>query len=80
MSSTRIKGTTIQVCVGTEVFTALTMEAPIFWDIAPCSPYIKRRFGGMYHLHLQGKITAEQETSVLADGLSKMEVYHLHFR
>jgi hypothetical protein len=25
----------------------------IFWDIAPCSPYVNRRFGGTYHHHLQ---------------------------
>jgi hypothetical protein len=24
-------------------------------DIAPCSPYVDRRFGGPYHLHLQDK-------------------------
>jgi hypothetical protein len=28
----------------------------IFWDITPCSPLkIKRRFGGTYRLHLQGR-------------------------
>jgi hypothetical protein len=26
----------------------------IFWNLAPCSPYVNRRFGGTYHLHLQG--------------------------
>jgi hypothetical protein len=25
----------------------------IFWDIAPFSPYVNRRFGGKYHLHLK---------------------------
>jgi hypothetical protein len=25
------------------------------WDIAQCSAYMNRRFGGMYHLHLQGR-------------------------
>jgi hypothetical protein len=23
-----------------------TLRVAIFWDIAPCSPYVKRRFGG----------------------------------
>jgi hypothetical protein len=27
------------------------MNAAILWDIAPCSPYVNRRFGGNYHLH-----------------------------
>jgi hypothetical protein len=27
----------------------------IFWVIAPCSPYMNRRFGRKYHLHLQGR-------------------------
>jgi hypothetical protein len=31
------------------------LNADIFWDIAPCSPYVNRRFGGKYPLHLQGK-------------------------
>jgi hypothetical protein len=35
-----------------------------FWDIAPCCPYVKRRFGGKYHLHLHGRKSLEQETSV----------------
>jgi hypothetical protein len=35
----------------------------IFWDIAPCSPYMNRCFGGTYHRHLQGRKSAEQETS-----------------
>jgi hypothetical protein len=26
----------------------------IFWDVEPCSLYVNRRFGGIYHLHLQG--------------------------
>jgi hypothetical protein len=32
----------------------------------PCSPYMNRRFGGTYRLHLQGPKSAEQETSVRA--------------
>jgi hypothetical protein len=26
-----------------------------FWDVASCSPYVNRHFGGTYHFHLQGK-------------------------
>jgi hypothetical protein len=39
-------------------------EFAIFRDIAPCSPYVDRCFGGTYHLHLQGRKSAEQETSL----------------
>jgi hypothetical protein len=31
------------------------MNVAIFWDIAPCSRYVNRCFGGTYHLHLQGR-------------------------
>jgi hypothetical protein len=31
--------------VGTEVLTAVVMNVAIFWDIAPCSPYMNRCFG-----------------------------------
>jgi hypothetical protein len=51
-------------CVGFEVVTAVDMNAVIFWDKAPFSPYVKRRFSGMYHLHLQGRKSTEQETSL----------------
>jgi hypothetical protein len=40
----------------------------ICWDIAPCSPYINRRFGGTYRLQLQGKKLAEKENNVRAGG------------
>jgi nitrate reductase gamma subunit len=40
------------------------MNAAIFWDVAPWIPYMIRRFGGVYHLHLQSRKWAEQETSV----------------
>jgi hypothetical protein len=38
------------------------MNAAIFWDIAQCNPYVNRLFGGTYHLHIQGRKSAEQET------------------
>jgi hypothetical protein len=49
--------------VGFEVLTAVVMKTVIFLDIAPCSPYINRSFGGTYHLHLQGRKSAERECS-----------------
>jgi hypothetical protein len=41
--------------VGYKVLTAVVMNASIFWDIANCSPYLNRGFGGKYRLHLQGR-------------------------
>jgi hypothetical protein len=34
--------------VGSEVLTAIIMKVASFWDIAPCNPYMKQRFGGTY--------------------------------
>jgi hypothetical protein len=45
---------TIIIIVGFEVLTAVAMYIATFWDIGPCSPYVSRRFGGIYRLHLQG--------------------------
>jgi hypothetical protein len=47
-----------------EVLTAVVMNVAIFWDVAQCSLFVNRRFGGTYHLLLQGWKSAEQETSV----------------
>jgi hypothetical protein len=33
-------------CVRSEVFTAVTMKNPVFWDVAPCRFCVNRRFGG----------------------------------
>jgi hypothetical protein len=42
--------------VGFEVFTAVVMKSIVFWDMMPCSPLsFNRRFGGTYHLNLQGR-------------------------
>jgi hypothetical protein len=40
------------------------LNIAIFWDTSPYSPYVNRRFGGMHHLHLQGRKSAEQKTSL----------------
>jgi hypothetical protein len=45
------------------VLVVVVMKTANFWDIAPCSPYMNRRFGGTYHFHVQGRKSAEQETS-----------------
>jgi hypothetical protein len=39
---------------------AILLSVAVFRDIAPCSPYMIRRFGGTYHLHLHGGMSAEQ--------------------
>jgi hypothetical protein len=48
---------------GFEVLASVVMKVSIFWDIAPCSPYMKRRFGGCIS-SLQGRKRAEEKTSV----------------
>jgi hypothetical protein len=40
------------------------LNVAILWDMPPQSPYVNRRFGGTYHLHLQGRISAQQEIKV----------------
>jgi hypothetical protein len=40
------------------------MTVTNFWDMALCSLHVNRCFEETYHLHLQGKNSAEQETSM----------------
>jgi hypothetical protein len=47
-----------------EVFTAVTVKNAVFCDVAPCKSCVNRRFGGKYHLHLQGREIRERRTSV----------------
>jgi hypothetical protein len=49
--------------VGFEVLTAVVIKIAILWSIAPCNPYMNRRFRGTYHLHLQSRKFAKQQTS-----------------
>jgi hypothetical protein len=35
--------------IGSEVLTAVGMNIANLWDTVPCSLYLNRRFGGMYH-------------------------------
>jgi hypothetical protein len=46
------------------VLTAVDMNIAVFWDIVLCSTYVNRRSGGTYYLHIVGRKSAEQETSV----------------
>jgi hypothetical protein len=41
------------MCVGFEVFTAVTMKNSVFWDVVPCEFILNRYFGGTYRLHPQ---------------------------
>jgi hypothetical protein len=41
------------------------MNVTTFWNKTSCNPYINRRFGRTYHLHLQGKKLVEQLDSQL---------------
>jgi hypothetical protein len=52
------------IALGFEILTGVVTKFTIFWDLAPCSPYVNRRFRGMYHLHLQCRKSAKRETSV----------------
>jgi hypothetical protein len=36
---------------GFQVLTAVVVNVVIFWDTAPCSPYVNRRLGGTYNFH-----------------------------
>jgi hypothetical protein len=45
----------IMESVRVEAFTAVTMKKAVFEDVAPCRYCVNRRFGGMYHLHHQGR-------------------------
>jgi hypothetical protein len=40
------------------------MKNAVFWDVAPCTSYTNRRFGGTYRLHHQGIKIRERGTSV----------------
>jgi hypothetical protein len=62
-----------RLCVEFEFLTALVMEikTATFWDISSCSPYMNRRLGRIYHLHLQGRKSAEQESVVPIDSPAK---------
>jgi hypothetical protein len=42
--------------VGFEILTEVVMKCAVFRGISPCSPLkVYRRFGGIYHLYLEGR-------------------------
>jgi hypothetical protein len=56
-----------------EFLTAVGKNNSVFWDITPCSSLlVKRRFGGIYRLHLQGRrisqVRNQHEASSKKDG------------
>jgi hypothetical protein len=40
------------------------MKHVVFWDVAPCSSFVNRRFGGTYRHQLEGRKIRERGTSV----------------
>jgi hypothetical protein len=42
----------------------MSMKNAVFWDVAPCRSYVNRRFGGTYHLYLQGRKIRKLGTSM----------------
>jgi hypothetical protein len=58
-------------CVGFKVLTAVVMNAATFWDIAPCSPYMKRCFIGRQYLHLKVWKSDEEPTCEMLLGSCK---------
>jgi hypothetical protein len=56
--------------VGCEDLSAMVMKVVIFWDIAPCSSFMKQCLEEIYHLHLQGRKSAEYETSLFSRWLA----------
>jgi hypothetical protein len=49
----------------------IRLKIVAFWDITPCTQLkANRRFGGTYHLYLQGRKKIEQDNSVKAGGKS----------
>jgi hypothetical protein len=54
---------------GFELFTAVVMKSPIFWDISACSPFkVDRRFGGIFRLHLEGRRKSKERNQHKAGG------------
>jgi hypothetical protein len=60
---------TKHINIGFEVLTAVVLKVAMLRNTAPCSPYMNQRFEGMYHILLQGRKSAKEETRVLAGGI-----------
>jgi hypothetical protein len=62
------------MCVGFEVFTAVTMKNAVFWDVAPCrSCELNRRFGGT-----SVQFTSSTRRHVPEDGI--LQIYYERLR
>jgi hypothetical protein len=68
--------------VGLEVLTAVITKSSIFWDVTLCSPLkVSPRFGGIYRIHLQGRITTIiQEPIYQRSHLKKLRRMMSNFR
>jgi beta-lactamase class A len=42
-------------------------DVAMFWDTAPCSPYVNWRFGRKYHYHLQDRKSGGARNQHAAD-------------
>jgi hypothetical protein len=60
--------------VAFEVITAVVMKVAIFWDIAPCSPYMNQRFEGTYHHHLQSRNRPRKKPGFLLAWFSTLKM------
>jgi hypothetical protein len=47
-----------------EVFTEMTMENAVFWDVTPCGYCKNRRFRGMCRFHHQGEKIQQARNNV----------------
>jgi hypothetical protein len=54
----------IIIYVGFDDLTAVVMNVAIFLGLTSCNPSVILRFGGWYHVHLHGRKSEEEETSV----------------
>jgi hypothetical protein len=65
-----------------EVSTAVVTKSIIFWDVMPCSLLsCNRRFGGTYHLHLQGRrnnFSKNQQASLPPPPKCLLQLHRLH--
>jgi hypothetical protein len=63
---------------GFGALTTVVINVTVFWDIATCSEYVNERIRGAYHLHLQGRKSAEPEISVQSPATFCVLVFGYH--
>jgi hypothetical protein len=54
--------------------TVVYLKNSLFWDVAPCKSCVNRRFGGTYHLHLQGGKIRERNPAWAAADFSALKM------